>query len=76
MQLEKECSTAIHSYLDILKEGCALLEGVQEIPISENQRNLIFSQRRQELLAQTAYIRARRRLWDFLNNAQARGHEV
>ena len=66
MQLQKECSTALQFYVELVKEGCALLAEVKEVPMLENQRNAIFSHRRQELLAQSAYTKARRRLWDCL----------
>jgi hypothetical protein len=65
-QLENECFAAVRQYLEITEAGCTLLAEVEELPIQENKRNEIFSHRRQELEAHTAYTKARRELWDFL----------
>jgi hypothetical protein len=68
-QLQKECSSTLRHYMDILSEGCDLLGEIQEGSIPEEQKEKIFSNRRQELLAQQVYSRAQRRLWRFLSDA-------
>lgn len=54
-------------YIRLAKQGCELLRGVQKLPISENERDEILAQRRQELHAQSDYTKARSKLWAFLN---------
>ena len=50
----------------IMQEGIDLLGEVQEGLIPEEQRKKIFAQRKEELLAYAAYVRAQRRLWSLL----------
>jgi hypothetical protein len=61
--------TSVRHYMDILSEGCDLLGEIQEGSIPEEQKEKIFSNRRQELLAQQVYSRAQRRLWRLLSDA-------
>jgi hypothetical protein len=69
-QLQNECSTALRSYMEILQEGCVLLAKLNKAPIPENERNEIFSHRREELSAHTKYTKARTELWNFLRNSK------
>jgi len=55
-----------------MQEGCDLLSDVQEGLIPEDQQKKIFAQRKQELLAYAAYVRAQRRLWSLLTDSDPR----
>jgi hypothetical protein len=72
-QLQDECSETLQSYVQLIKEGCAILGNVKEIPVSEYKRKEIFAHRREELAAHTAYTKARTKLWDFLNDSKNHG---
>jgi hypothetical protein len=69
-QLQKECSIALRRYMNILADGCDLLGDVQEGSLTEEQREKIFSNRKEQLLAHDAYDRAQRQLWRFLSDAE------
>ena len=68
-QLQKECSGALRHYMDILSEGCDLLGEIQEGSITEKQKEKLFSNRKQQLVARDMYDGAQRRLWRFLSDA-------
>jgi hypothetical protein len=69
-QLQKECSRALGTYIQVIQEGCDLLGQIKEGLIPEDKREVIFSHRKQELWAYAAYTRARRRLWRFLSDSE------
>jgi hypothetical protein len=69
-QLQKECSRALRTYIQVIQEGCDLLGQIKEGLIPEDKREVIFSHRKQELWAYAAYTRARRRLWRFLSDSE------
>jgi hypothetical protein len=71
-QLQKECSTALQHYIQILSDGCDLLGEVKEGLITENKREQILSHRKQQLLAHDAYEKAQRRLWRLLSDSDPR----
>jgi hypothetical protein len=67
-QLQKECSGALRHYMDILSEGCDMLGEIEEGSITEKQKERIFSNRKQQLLAHDTYDGAQARLWRFLRD--------
>jgi hypothetical protein len=73
-QLQKGCSDTLHRYMSILSEGCDLLRDLQEDSLTEEQREKIFSNRKEQLLAHDAYDRAQRQLWRFLSDAELPAH--
>jgi hypothetical protein len=71
-QLQKECSRTLQCYIRLLKRGCDLLGQVKEGFIAENERDEVFSHRKQEVCAHSAYTNARKRLWSFLSDSESR----
>jgi hypothetical protein len=65
--LRRRCSMTLDIYLAMAKQGCELLRAVNDLPISEHQRNEILCHRRKELHAHSDYTKARSKLWAFLN---------
>jgi hypothetical protein len=57
-------------YLELAKEGSALLAQLTDVPIPESKQNEILSQRGRELAAHATYSKARKRLWDFLTHSK------
>jgi len=55
-----------------MHEGCALLGEVKEGLIPDDQREKIFTHRKQELLAYAAYTSTQRRLWTVLIDSDPR----
>jgi hypothetical protein len=55
-----------------MQEGCDLLGEVKEGLIPDDQRQKIFSNRKQELLAYAAYTRAQTLLWTLLSHSDPR----
>jgi hypothetical protein len=70
--LQDECSRTLQCYVRLLQEGCYLLGQIKEGLITENERDKIFSHRKQELSAYAAYTKARRRLWSLLTDSEPR----
>jgi hypothetical protein len=68
-ELQNRCETALHSYAELMRDGCALLANVKQLPILEEEGKHILSHRKLEMSAQTQYSRARKALWDFLMDA-------
>jgi hypothetical protein len=71
-QLQKECLRTLQCYVRVLQQGCDLLGQVKERFITENERDEIFSHRKQEVCAHCAYTNARKRLWSFLTASESR----
>jgi hypothetical protein len=65
-ELQNRCEAALQSYAELMRDGCALLAKVKQLPIPKEERDDIFSHRKLEIAAQTQYSRARKTLWDFL----------
>ncbi len=63
---------ALEAYLELARQGCELLTGIDEVPVPEDKRNEILSQRREELHAHSEYTKARSKLWEFLNDSKPR----
>jgi hypothetical protein len=55
-----------------MQEGCDLLGEVKQGLIPDDQRQKIFSNRKQELLAYAAYTRAQTLLWTLLSHSDPR----
>jgi hypothetical protein len=70
-ELQKDCLRTLQCYVRILQQGCDLLCQVKEGFISEDQRDEIFSHRKQEVCAHCAYTNARKRLWSFLTASES-----
>jgi hypothetical protein len=68
-ELQNRCEAALESYAEAMRDGCALLAKVKQLPIHEQERNDILSHRRLELSAQAQYAKARKALWDFLTDS-------
>jgi hypothetical protein len=68
--LQSKYLIAWSEYLELAKEGSALLAQFTEVPIPESKQNEILSQRGRELGAHATYSKARRRLWDFLTHSK------
>src|SRR5438105_687107 len=67
-QLQRECSRALQYYVRIMQEGCDLLGELKQGLIPDYQRQKIFSNRKQEMLAFAAYTRAQTLLWTLLSD--------
>jgi hypothetical protein len=67
-ELHKECSRALEYYIRVVRQSCELLGEIKEPVLTNNMRDKIFSQRKEEVAAYTTFMVVRRRLWRFLSD--------
>jgi hypothetical protein len=62
-ELTQQCSRALASYMEEAQMTCALLDGIRQYPVSEEQRRHLKLQRSRENLAFVEYHEIRERLF-------------
>src|SRR5438046_7905383 len=67
-ELEKQYEKAMRSYVRLVEQDCDLVREIKHGLISEQKRQKICDHRVEEMLAHNVYIKARRRLWRFLDD--------
>ena len=68
-RLQNECTAATERYIETVRDGCTLMTGCKEIPISEEEEEIVLAHRRKEMSHYRAYLAAQRKLWQVLRKA-------